>query len=43
MQDISLVSLLAIKLLLQFDQVEVNIYISFLRIFRGRLEDYRLL
>jgi hypothetical protein len=33
MQDISLVFLLAIKILLQFDQVEINICIGFLRTF----------
>jgi hypothetical protein len=33
MQDIGLVSLFTIKVLLQFDQVKINIYIGFLRIF----------
>jgi hypothetical protein len=33
MQDISLVFFLAIEVSLQFDQVEIDIYIGFLRIF----------
>jgi hypothetical protein len=33
MQDIGLISPFAIKILLQFDQVEIDIYISFLRTF----------
>jgi hypothetical protein len=33
MQDIGLVSLLVVKVLLQFDQVEINICIGFLRTF----------
>jgi hypothetical protein len=33
MQDIGLVSPLAIKYSLQFDQVEIDIYIGFLRMF----------
>jgi hypothetical protein len=33
MQDIGLVSPLTVKILLQFDQVEIDIYVGFLRIF----------
>jgi hypothetical protein len=33
MQDIDLVFPLAVKYLLQFDQVEMDVYIGFLRIF----------
>jgi hypothetical protein len=33
MQDVGLVSLLVIKVSLQFDQVEMDVYIGFLRTF----------